>query len=120
MTSPITPITPAEVFSIVARSRRCTEATLLAFGIQAIPQFGSGCLEYLRANGRTLTQLNLPRDCTIKQFYYKVANPNKNYLIFTAGHAMALRGRHLIDTANLGIDKRKIEFAWEVSYNATT
>lgn len=42
---------------ILSKAKRCTEATLAAFGIDGYPLKGSGCLVYLEQAGYKLTPL---------------------------------------------------------------
>ena len=105
-------MTPLEAAAIVSKATRCTEATLMAFGINGIvPQRGSGCLQHLRDHGFNLRFIpdmqNIP-------LHYLERN-RSSLLIFTHEHAMALVDGILIDTMKQGFDNRKIEHIWEVT-----
>lgn len=105
-------MTTLEAAAIVSKATRCTEATLMAFGINGIvPQRGSGCLEYLRSHGYKYVKMNAPDVKYLKHSAYQ----RGSYLIFTHEHAMALVDGILIDTMKQGFDNRKIEHIWEVT-----
>jgi hypothetical protein len=97
-------------------SRRCTEATLRAFEIQneQLIQLGSGLLEVLKQHGYSKLAIQLFNNMTLKKFWKLQLDLKRSYVIFTPGHALAIRQGVLFDTENKGIDNRKIEFAWEV------
>ncbi len=97
-----------------SESRRCTEATLRAFGITGIPLTGSGCLSYLTAAGYTLTEVTNITGVRLDRFRF---DPTKRYLVNTRGHAMAVINGLLIDTMRRSFDSRRIEFLWIVSGN---
>lgn len=103
-------MTVIEALKITKTSVRCTHATLRAFGIDKVPTTGSGCLNYLVAAGYSVKAISC-NGVLLKQFKY---DPNKSYLLNTKHHAMALIYGTLVDTQNLGMDGRKLEFAWEV------
>lgn len=98
---------------ITNNASRCTEATLRAFGIDAIPKTGSGILEQLKENGYK---------CSLIGYYSALKGIRKaipdfksfSYLIYTKGHAMAVIEGHLIDTERKGWNNRRIEFIWKV------
>lgn len=107
---------------ITNNASRCTEATLRAFGIDAIPKFGSGVLGQLKENGFKCTPIKQPKyDLKrFKNWMDRYPSPgskeyyNDNYLIYTKGHAMAVIEGHLIDTERKGWNSRRIEFIWRV------
>lgn len=101
---------------IVQKSSRCTQATLAAFGLDAYPLKGSGCLSYLTENGFNV-KLVWELKISLKDWYVKYMDMSKNYLIFTNQHAMACIGGVLVDTMNEGFNVRRIEQVFEVSKN---
>ena len=100
-------------------NKRCTNATLEAFGI--FPDepviHGTGVHSLLKEAGY---QVKLPEwwfernwdDLTLAQFME--AHPTGDYVICTANHSMALRNGVLTDTAN-GTGRRKIKYVLEVT-----
>lgn len=105
-------MTQSDAATIVSEARRCTEATLKAFGITAIPQTGSGCLSYLTAAGYTLTEIQNVTGVRLDRFRF---DPTKKYLVNTRQHAMAVINGLLVDTMRKSFDSRRIEFMWIVS-----
>jgi len=102
------PLTPEDVANIKRRTVRCTQATMLAFGLKEYPETVSGCLDYLKENGFVMRS-NKVWD-TMKGY----ANAKYDYILFTRAHAMALRNGLLVDTAGGSFDRRRVEFAWIV------
>ncbi len=105
-------MTQEKADKIISSSTRCTQATLRAFGIEGYPYYGSGCLEYLTSNGFTLT--HMPGYIRQSMRLLEKLRMDRNYLIHTKGHAMALINGILIDTAKRGFDGRRIENIWIV------
>lgn len=107
-------MTQLDVATIVSEARRCTEATLKAFGVNGIPQAGSGCLSYLTAAGYTVTEIANVTGVRLDRFRF---DPTKKYLINTRQHAMAVINGLLVDTERKSFDSRRIQFLWIVSGN---
>lgn len=101
---------------IVNNASRCTEATLRGFGIDEIPHFGSGCLEYLKHHDYNLELITFLSGKTMRrvQQWKEQNDPTGSFFIQTKGHAMAIVDGFLIDTERKGYDGRKIQFAWRV------
>lgn len=96
-------------------STRCTQATLLGFGITGYPFQGSGCLEYLKNNRFVTTPVRFDRPIVTMEFFRRrLIDLGADYLIFTKGHAMSVIQGILIDTDTNKWDGRKIEHAWIV------
>lgn len=108
-----TPLTKERAEEIIKASSRCTQATLLAFGIDGWPQYASGTLAFFRKAGFKLINLGCEGRFTMKKLLLHLST-DKSYIIFTSSHVMAYRKGILVDTAGGSFDRRKVEFIWEV------
>lgn len=109
-------LTQQEANAIVSSARRCTEATLRAFGVitEHLAYFGSGTLQYLQEAGFKLTEIPDMRGIRLDKFKDRYMEPNKSYHIKTKGHAIAIINGIMVDTEFKGFDKRTILFCWVV------
>jgi hypothetical protein len=108
---PTIKLTQTEADAIVQKACRCTEATLLAFGVVGTPKTGSGCLGFLTNAGFKLERVPEPNWVLHLKKFQQGA-----YLVLTPGHAMALIGGILVDTERKGFDRRKVQFMWKVTH----
>lgn len=104
-------MTQASAQQIVSTARRCTEATLAAFGVKGIPLNGSGCLQHLTQAGFTLTEVQGVTGVRLDRFRF---DPTKKYFVKTREHAMAVIDGVLVDTERRSFDSRRIQFLWIV------
>src|SRR5690349_7050592 len=102
-------MTQEKLNEIYQETTRCAQAVMMAFGIKGYPQTGSGCLEYLTANGFELHPIRF-KWRNLRHFLEDVRTHlavETNYLILTPGHAMALVDGFLVDTAKQGWNNRR-------------
>lgn len=106
-------MTTLERDTIVKSATRCTEAVCKAFGIEgAIPHYSSGVLQYLERNDFKCEKIRVVGTLrSAKNFFL---NSKENFVIFTAGHVLAIMGGIMIDTAGGDYDSRRIESCWIV------
>jgi hypothetical protein len=98
---------------IVEKSNRCTQATLMTFGINGCPYHRSGVLEYLKVYGFTTVERKEFRGKKLIDLKYLKGN----FTVHTKNHAMALVNGYLVDTQKQGFDNRTVENVWEVFKN---
>ena len=114
-------MTQPEIDKVLGKSTRCTQATLLAFGIEGYPLTGSGVLSYLCSNGYTLIHFPMFEGITLRRaketidFWHNSIPDDSSYLIQTRRHTIAIINGLLVDTMRQGFNGRKILNAWEVS-----
>ena len=107
-------LTQEKADEIIKISSRCTQASLLAFGIDGWPQKTSGCLEFFSRHGYTLARLESSNRGMKKLQSMLFFKPESDYFIITQGHAMSIRNGILVDTDTGKFDNRKVLFVWEV------
>lgn len=111
LANPLIKLTPEDSKEIINKASRCTEATLAAFGIQGIPKFGPGILDYFKNNGFRTDRL-VSKEIEVVRHLKALKG---DWLIFTRGHAIALRNGILVDTERRGFDSRHVEFIWKIT-----
>lgn len=107
-------LTKDDVETIVSNSSRCTQATLLAFGIKGYPFYGPGCLNYLRKDGYETKEDQDQKGRALSECIFQ---GGVNYIIFTKGHVMAYVDGLLVDTMKKNLDGRIVENIFEVIWH---
>lgn len=100
--------------STLAPLTRCTQAVLRAFDIEGYPEYASGTLAYIKAQGYKLTKVEYPGR-SLRDFYTSGQHDmQRDYIIFTIGHVLCIRQGIITDTAGCGQHTR-VESVWGVT-----